>query len=550
MSTLTAPTAREVRAPERPRTWPRFARPAALVGTGLLTGLAFEPTALWPMAIIGPALFLWLAHPDSGAPGHAPGERWFRHRGFGPGYLFGLGLCAVTLSWLRVLVPGVGPLIAAVLVIFEAGFFALLGAGVRLVQRLRWWPLAVAAVWASVEWVYGHAPFGGFGWIRLGYTVADSPLAGLLPFVAVSGVGFVVALLAATLAWALLGRARARWIAAGVLIATMLLGLAGRAWEPEPRGALGEVNVGMVQGNVDGVGIGGMGRARSVTNNHLSETVTLMARAQAGVTPRPDFVLWPENSTDIDPTLDSQTRLTVEAASRLAGVPIFVGAVMDGPGLDERQTAGLWWMTDQSVAARYTKRNLVPFGEYVPLRDQLLPVIPLLELVGAQSVAGTTPGVLDVPLVDGRRLRVGDIICFELAYDTTVHEAVRGAEVVVVQSNNATYRGTAQPRQQWAMTRVRAMEARRDIVVATTNSLSGHIDRDGRVLERTREMVSASNTYAVPRQAAITPAVLAAGWIDLALGVLTLGALVAAAVGQRLPRRAPGVRPPHRTDAG
>ncbi|GAB3623105.1 apolipoprotein N-acyltransferase [Mariniluteicoccus endophyticus] len=509
--------------------WPRLLRPLATFVAGALTGLAFEPTNLWPLAVLGPAVFLWLLHPASGAPAHGAGERWFRHRGLGPGYLFGLGLCAVTLSWLQVLVPGAGPVIAAVLIVFEAVFFSLLGAVVRLVQHVPWWPVAVAGVWGSIEWLYGHAPFGGFGWIRLAYAVVDAPYAGLLPFLSVSGVSVGVALVAASLAWAALHRTRAGTVVALVaVVVPALLGLAGRSWTPAGTGQNGTVAIGMVQGNVDGVGVGGMGRARSVTNNHLSETVTLMARSRAGVQPMPDFVLWPENSTDIDPLQDAETRRTVSAASAVAGVPIFVGAVMDGPGTDERQTSGLWWMPDQTVAARYDKSNLVPFGEYIPFRAQLKPMLPILELVGAQSVAGTTPGSLDVPLADGRRLRVGDVICFELAYDSTVHEAVRGSEVVVVQSNNATYRGTAQPRQQWAMTRVRAMEARRDIVVATTNSLSGHIDARGRVLDQTREMVPASRTYVVPRQTGITPAMRYAGLVDLAVGLAALAGLLAA----------------------
>ena len=168
-----------------------------------------------------------------------------------------------------------------------------------------------------------------------------------------------------------------------------------------------------------------MGRARSVTNNHLSETVDLMTRARLGQVAEPDFLLWPENSTDIDPTRDPVTRQTVEAAADIAGRPILVGAVMQGPGEDERQTTALWWEPGRGPVARYDKRNLVPFGEWIPFRDQLLPVVPILAQVGAQSVPGTSPGVLNVE-VAGQRLTVGDVICFELAYDQTVYEAVRG----------------------------------------------------------------------------------------------------------------------------
>ena len=160
-------------------------------------------------------------------------------------------------------------------------------------------------------------------------------------------------------------------------------------------------------------------------------------------------------------------------------MPILVGAVMQGPGPGERQTSALWWDPERGVLARYDKRNLVPFGEWIPLRDWLLPRLPVLRQVGAQSVPGTRPGVLQVG-AGGRPVVVGVVLCFELAYDQTVQDTLTGgAQVSVVQSNNATYGGTGQVQQQFAITRARAMESRREIAVATTNSISGLVDRDG-----------------------------------------------------------------------
>jgi apolipoprotein N-acyltransferase len=241
--------------------------------------------------------------------------------------------------------------------------------------------------------------------------------------------------------------------------------------------------------------------------NHQQETERLAERVRQGREPRPDFVLWPENSTDIDPTLDSATRAIVQSGSEEAGVPILVGAVMQGPDPGERQTSALWWDPERGVLARYDKRNLVPFGEWIPLRDWLLPRLPVLRQVGAQSVPGTRPGVLQVS-AGGRPMVVGVVLCFELAYDQTVQDTLTGgAQVSVVQSNNATYGGTGQVQQQFAITRARAMESRREIAVATTNSISGLVDRDGRVVTQTAEFTAASGVVQMPLRTALTPAV-------------------------------------------
>jgi apolipoprotein N-acyltransferase len=256
-----------------------------------------------------------------------------------------------------------------------------------------------------------------------------------------------------------------------------------------------------------------------------------MTKARLGEVPEPDFLLWPENSTDIDPTIDPLTRLTVQAAVDVADRPILVGAVMQGPGVDERQTAALWWDPDRGPTARYDKQNLVPFGEWIPFRAQLLPLIPLLEQVGAQSVPGTRPGVLDVA-VDGRPIKIGDAICFELAYDQTMYRSlIGGAQISMVQSNNATYGGTGQIEQQFAITRARAMETRREIAVATTNSVSGFITRDGAIAIRTREFTAQSMVVEMPLRDALTPAIRVAPWLERGLALLAVLACFAAILG-------------------
>jgi apolipoprotein N-acyltransferase len=502
---------------------PTLLRAAVVLLAGVALGLSWQPYGLWPLLFVGISAFTLAVR------GARPVTA------FGLGYLFGLTTLMLGVSWLHVL----GTWIAVLLIIFMALFFGLLGLIVSLVSRLSWWPLATACCWVLIEYVYSRIPLGGFGWTRIAYAAVDTPLAGFFPIIGVAGVSFAVALIGQLIAWALLtlwstrqgGRARRTHIivAAALAVSIGLLGSVLGLYQVEPEvSSAGIVRVGIVQGNIPGRGIEAMGRARSVTNNHLSETIHLMTKARLGEVAEPDFLLWPENSTDIDPTVDPLTRLTVQAAADVAGRPILVGAVMQGPGFDERQTAALWWDPVRGVMARYDKQNLVPFGEWIPYRAQLLPLIPLLQKVGAQSVAGTRPGVLDVA-VAGRHLKIGDVICFELAYDQTIYRSlIGGAQVLMVQSNNATYGGTGQIDQQFAITRARAMESRREIAVATTNGISGFITRDGAVASRTQEFTAQSMVVEMPLRSALTPAVKVAPWLERGVALVAVLACVAA----------------------
>ena len=520
-----AGTPTELLEPAQVSMLPRF---AVVLVAGAALGLSWQPYGFWPLLLVAiPAFTL-------GVRGVRPAAA------LGLGYLFGLTMLLFAVGWLHVL----GSWIAALLIIFMALFFGLLGLTVTLVSGLRWWPLATACCWVLIEYAYSRIPFGGFGWTRIAYAAVDTPLAGFFPIIGVAGVSFAVALIGQLIAWAILTlwsarRGRPAWrrqllIAGALTVGLGLLGSALRLYQVESEvGSAGSVRVGIVQGNIPGRGIEAMGRARSVTNNHLSETIQLMTKARLGEVPEPDFVLWPENSTDIDPTVDPLTKLTVQAAADVADRPILVGAVMQGPGDDERQTAALWWDPERGVLARYDKQNLVPFGEWIPFRAQLLPLIPLLQQVGAQSIAGTRPGVLDVA-VAGRPIKIGDVICFELAYDQTLYSSlIGGAQVMMVQSNNATYGGTGQIEQQFAITRARAMESRREIAVATTNSVSGFITRDGAVVARTQEFTAQSMVVDMPLRSALTLAVRVAPWLERSLALLAILACLAAALGSR-----------------
>ncbi|MGO4958299.1 apolipoprotein N-acyltransferase [Luteococcus sp. Sow4_B9] len=510
----------------------RDAAPLLGLLAGAVGALGWQSTAWWPTAFLGVIALGWLVMYRHGGQERLRRAAWI-------GWCYGLGQGLVALGWVHVIgwyvVP---PLLAAM-----ACWQALVGVGLAATARLVRHPLARAVLgactWVLAEFGASRVPFGGFGWLRLAYTQVDSPLAGWLPAIGVAGLGLVVALVGHLLLAAAMSAGRSR---AAALVAILVLALGAPLANRIPAGELADeqpVDVGVVQGNVNGsAGPDAMGYARSVTDNHVSQTVTLMARARAGLDPMPDFILWPENSTDVDPTVDRETAQLIDRATEVAELPILVGAVMRGPGEGERQTSALWRTVDSQIISRYDKRNLVPFGEWIPLRDQLLPILPVLQQVGAQSVPGTGPGVLEGELADGRSVTVGDVICFELAWDSTVHDTVtHGAQLLVVQSNNGTYTGTGQPRQQFAITRARAMELRREIVVATTNSLSGLVLPDGTVQRRTQEGTAAAFTVTVPLRHGLTPAVRIGPVLELVASFAAMAVLVLSGL-QSLRRRA------------
>lgn len=469
------------------------------IGGGLLAATAYAPFGLWP------ALFLAVA--VLAATVRLSGRE---RSAVGLGLAYGLAFNLTTLGWqAMVQVSSYLGLVAV-----ESLFFALLGGLLWAVRTLPGGPLVPAATWVLVEALQARFPFGGFGWTKLGYAMIDTPLAGLLPIVGTPGASFVVALVGSALAAAALAappRRVRRWaVAATSGTLAFAAGAAGLALPPAP--ASGTVQVGWVQGGASGEGFYGIGGPGETGRNHAAQTARLLARVAAGELPRPDFIVWPENGTDADPLVDPTANAVIANSVADAGVPILVGTPTNGPGQHERQTTAFWW-TNAGPEARYDKRNLVPFGEWIPFREILLPLLPILSAVGDQAIPGALPGVLHVTGPDRGPLAVGIAICYEVAFPETMHDAVNhGAEVMIVGSNNAMFQGSPQIEQQFTITRARAAETRRQILVVTTSGVSGLIDEYGRVAVRGPDRVGATGVVTLHRTTARTP-LLTAGWL-------------------------------------
>ncbi len=240
---------------------------------------------------------------------------------------------------------------------------------------------------------------------------------------------------------------------------------------------------------------------------HVRETQRLVDRIEAGETKTPDVVLWPENSTDSDPRNSDAESAQLDALAEDLGAPILVGGLLDGPTSDTVENAGIVW-TANGPGDKYVKRKPVPYGEYVPFRDTLGSLVPRIDRdIPRDMVAGREAGALTI-----NGVRVGDTICYDIAHDGVVGQAIDDdAQVLVVQTSNAAFTGTSQPAQQWAISRLRAIETGRWVLVPSTNGISGVIDADGDVVTRAPLRQPATIETDVPLATGTTPSTHVAG---------------------------------------
>jgi len=492
-------------------------RPLAAILSGLIMLAAFPPYGLWWAAPIGVAVLAVTVH----------GRRL--RGGFGLGSLAGFACFAPLLSWTNLHTGMVPWLLLSGL---EALYVGLLGAAAAwaspLVERWRWTlaPLT-GLLWTAQEALRDRTPFGGFPWGRLAFAQDGSPL---LRFAAAGGaplVTFAVALAGGLLAVPILVRNRRSLLAAAALAA--LVGLAFLVPLSAPAGR--PVTVAIVQGSVPRLGLDFNAQRRAVLDNHVRATIELAQKVGRHEIDPPDLVIWPENSSDIDPTVNPDATDAINDAAQAIGAPILVGAVLDGPG-DGVQNTALVWQPNGDISGRYVKRHPVPFGEYIPLRSLARQVSDKVDLVSTDFTAGHSPGVLTVGPAT-----IGDVICFEVAYDGLVRDTVTGGgQLIVVQTNNATF-NRAEAGQQLAMVRLRAVEHGRDALMASTVGISGFADASGGVHGATsfdapavvvRELHLTDRRTLATRLGSIPETVLVA---------VALAALVGAAVMRRQERR-------------
>jgi apolipoprotein N-acyltransferase len=496
----------------------RWALLISVIG-GLALFAAFPPVDAWPLAAAGPGL---LAVALTGRSLRAS---------FGCGLAFGLALFLPLISWLVNEAWYAWGILAGVLALI----FAVLAVGQRLLLNLPYWPAAVAGWWVLAEAIRDRWPYA-FPWGRLAMSQSVAPD---VRWVAIGGaplLSFLVALVGAVFAWAMLasrtgGPGRLRRVLAAVV--TTGLVLAGGLLPVDPVGDAPTAQLAAIQGNVPRArNLPQQLSATQVTQNHVEATLKLAAQVKAAQRPAPDLVIWPENSTDLDPFQNPSIYAGLSTAVNAIGRPVLIGEVLNDP----RRNVGQLWRPGRGPTTSYAKRQLVPFGEYIPFRGF---ISSFSDLPALQPI-DFTPGHRAVVFGAGK-IRLGDVICYEVAFDQLVRsEVTAGANLLAVQSNDADFEIDGQlgeTEQQTAMARIRAVESDRAVVYASTTGESTIIAPDGRLIAHSGVWQQAILDARVPLVSYRTLASRVGAWPEYLIVVLTVLALGWAVPRTRRPRR-------------
>ncbi|MEU3910903.1 apolipoprotein N-acyltransferase [Streptomyces sp. NPDC029721] len=500
----------------------RLARPALAALAGALLYLSFPPRPLWWLAPFALALLA----------GCLRGRR--ARAGFGLGFLFGLGYLLPLLVWTS---EGVGPVPWLALVTLESLLIGLAGLGIALVSRLPAAPLWSAAVWVAVEALRARAPFGGFSWGRLAYGQADGIF---VPLAAVGGtplLSFAVALCGFGLYGAARLARRQPTRTAAALAALTVAAPVGAALAARPlvsdAAEDGTAVAAVIQGNVPRAGFDFNAQRRQVLDNHANRTIQLAEDVRAGRVPKPDFVLWPENSSDIDPFTQPDAYAVIDNAVRAAGVPTAIGSVL-APETGPLRNTMILWDPAKGPVDTYDKRKIQPFGERMPMRSFVRLFSSDVDRVRRDFGPGKEPGVFDMAGTG-----VGMVTCYEAAFDDAVRSTVQaGAQVIAVPSNNATFGRTEMTYQQLAMDRIRAVEHSRSVLVPVTSGVSAVIRPDGTVVKQTKMFTADALVDEVPLRSTETPATRLGPLPEYALVLLAAGGLATVLARRLRARRA------------
>jgi len=513
--------------------------------TGALLILAFPAPNLEFLAWFGlvPGLLLIVRSPTAREGGI---RAWW----LGAGYLI------AALYWMA---PEIGPavlLVGAVVGVLWVPFGV---AAQKLLRAPITWPRALAGLvvvpscWLLTEWLRSWQALGG-PWAVFGVSQWQRPA--VLALAAVGGVWLVsFALVLANVAIVLVieslprvgatvtpgaaGAGRPGLAVLGMAVALASVGAGPLAFALTPASpAAREVTIAMVQ-----PGIVSNAAKRVDASERL--TAELSRSGELGGV-KPDLIVWGESSIAVDLTLarNRAQLLQLERLSARDGADILVSQDASPPGKGHEKWAVL--VGPGGIKGIYVKTRLVPFGEYIPFRQQLGWLTKISKAAASNMVPGTGAHLLQATDRTGKPLPIGVLICFESAFpDMSRVDTDLGAQLIVYQSATSTFQGTWGPDQHASLAAVRAAETGRPVVQAALTGVTVAFDTRGRLLAWMGQ-----SSHGVVTDSLGLPATSARTFYDQAgdyvpwsaLAIVALAALVMFANSRGFPGRSAGVK--------
>lgn len=496
-----------------------FYRLTLAAASGAAVYYSYEPHGVWWLGVLGIALFFFSLTPWPASwnrvVGAPRGTRLGPSGGFGAllAFTHALFCYLYLLPWIG---EFVGPMPYVALAVTLALYAIPTGIFGALAARQRWGFLAFPFIYLAVEWARSSFPFGGFPWVRLAWGQINGPLANLAAWGGPALVTVATVLTSCAVAALVRYRRHAVRFAAPAAVLPLVLGLAAGLGVGTERGVTDQATVSAVQGNVPRMGLDFNAQRRAVLANHVNQTIQL---AESGA--EPDIVIWPENSSDVNPFTDPQAAALVNAAVQRIDAPVLVGTLTRDE-VGDRNTMQVF-DPDHGAGDYHHKKYLQPFGEYMPMRDFFRNFSEYVDLAG-DFKPGNGDGVVSM-----RGVNVGIATCYEVAVDEAYRTAVRsGAEILATPTNNATFGFTDMTYQQLAMSRMRAIETDRAVVVAATSGVSAIVHPDGTVSQHTGIFEAAHLTETLPLKDTVTPAVRVGRYLEWAAVAAGIALMLAA----------------------
>ena len=485
---------------------------------GAILPLAFAPFSIFMLAIVSPLVFFTVCYYVTAAQ-----AKWY-------GFVFGLGFFGVGISWVYVAMHDFGstPVPLAILLTFVcAAFLALFPAmqaylsaryihaieDEKLKRQLVWWVFPL--MWLLFEWIRGWI-LTGFPWLNLGYSQIDSPLAGYAPVLGVYGISFLIVISSGLLLRILIARCVAvKWLSFISLLVVWSLGYGLKFIEwTEPTGE--PIRVATVQGNL--LQKDKWSRNESNIRGRLQHYSSLSEPLWGNV----DLIVWPENAlTTIWQTTSLDYRASLEQRANESNTDLIVGT----PYINIE--TGRYYSSLVVVGKNpgvYSKRHLVPFGEYVPLQSILRGLIRFFDLPMSDFSSGDD----EQQVLQAANQKLAPSICYEDAFGEEMLNFLPEATLLVNGTNNAWYgeeEDALLPHQHLQISRMRALEMGRDMIRATTTGISAMINYKGQLIATSPNSTEHVLRDKVQPREGSTPYVIWGNWPIIAL--LLFGLFVA-----------------------